>query len=146
MLAEVPSRGMPLNGSSATRNPALSGAGCIRPRPQSVKKLRASIQRPLGGKAAVDMLKTKIPCYGKITTLLAKNVSLFFTLGNWTRNPCSAAFLGKCRVSNLQICRFPCKIPCLQGIFLETGAVSTASPARQSLNRRGWRHTRRISI
>jgi hypothetical protein len=27
---------------------------------------------------------------------------------------------------------FPCKIPCLQGICLETGAISTASPARES--------------
>ena len=27
---------------------------------------------------------------------------------------------------------FPCKIPCLQGIRLETGAISTASPASHS--------------
>ena len=31
-----------------------------------------------------------------------------------------------------RISRIPCKIPCLQGIWLETGAISTASPATQS--------------
>ena|SRR5258706_5663535 len=30
--------------------------------------------------------------------------------------------------------KFPCKIPCWQGICLETGAISTASPASQSLS------------
>jgi len=34
--------------------------------------------------------------------------------------------------SEPQNCNFPCKIPCYQGIDLETGAISTASPARQS--------------
>ena len=28
--------------------------------------------------------------------------------------------------------KIPCKIPCWQGIQVETGAISTASPARQS--------------
>ncbi len=28
--------------------------------------------------------------------------------------------------------RFPCKIPCSQGILAETGAIRTASPANQS--------------
>jgi hypothetical protein len=32
------------------------------------------------------------------------------------------------------------QIPCLQGICLETGAISTASPAKHSLNQREWAH------
>jgi hypothetical protein len=32
-------------------------------------------------------------------------------------------------LSNPESCEFPCKIPCLQGIRLETGAISTVSPA-----------------
>ena len=31
-----------------------------------------------------------------------------------------------------QSCSFPCKTPCWQGICLETGAISTASPGRES--------------
>jgi hypothetical protein len=33
--------------------------------------------------------------------------------------------------------KIPCKIPCYQGICMETGAISTASPARQSGVRSG---------
>src|SRR5216683_667797 len=34
--------------------------------------------------------------------------------------------------SEPQNCDFPCKIPCYQGIRVETGAIGTASPANQS--------------
>ena len=39
-------------------------------------------------------------------------------------------------VSEPQKCKIPCKIPCLQGVCVETGAISTASPATHSLDRR----------
>jgi hypothetical protein len=35
---------------------------------------------------------------------------------------------------------FPCKIPCLQGIWLETSAICTASPARHSRDRPALRN------
>jgi hypothetical protein len=37
------------------------------------------------------------------------------------------------RLLNLRNCKIPCKIPCWQGICVETGAISTASPARSSV-------------
>jgi hypothetical protein len=41
-------------------------------------------------------------------------------------------FLLRNRPSAPQNRKIPCKIPWQQGIFVETGAISTASPARQS--------------
>ena len=41
---------------------------------------------------------------------------------------------------------FPCKIPCLQGIRAETGAISTGPPANQPQSSRvGWRQTPRVA-
>jgi hypothetical protein len=46
-----------------------------------------------------------------------------------------SGFWRRCCLRKLQNYGFPCKIPCLQGIGLETGAISTASPATQSFIR-----------
>jgi len=43
-----------------------------------------------------------------------------------------SGFLLRNRLSKPQECKIPCKIPCWQGICVETGAISTASPASHS--------------
>jgi hypothetical protein len=60
-----------------------------------------------------------------------------FLLLNRLSEPQNCNFPGIMAQANLgAVCaiipNFPCKIPCQQGICVETGAISTASPARQS--------------
>src|ERR1019366_9401124 len=56
-----------------------------------------------------------------------RNISLLIVLGNFVKSDCSTAVscyeIGLSEPQNRNI---PCKIPCYQGICVETGAISTA--------------------
>jgi hypothetical protein len=68
-------------------------------------------------------------------SLFVEKFTLLIHLGKYLRSRCGdRGFWRRYCLRKLQNCGFPCKIPCLQGIWPETGAIITASPARQSLN------------
>ena len=71
-------------------------------------------------------------------SLFGRIISLLTFVGNCPRSGCSTAV--SCDDSGYggPKTRIPCKIPCLQGITLETDAISTASPATQSGIRLGF--------
>jgi hypothetical protein len=74
--------------------------------------------------------------------LLPVNVEIFPVIANifpvnlcreFSKSPLQHShLLHRNSVWNPEIPDFPCKIPCLQGICVETGAIGTASPARHS--------------
>jgi len=70
-------------------------------------------------------------------SLILEIFSLLICLGNCSGKCCSAAVSCSgisCR--SPEIAKFPVKFPDTKGILIETGAICTASPARQSRGRR----------
>jgi len=70
-------------------------------------------------------------------SLLREILSLLIWVGNCSRSGCSTAV--SCSGSgsqSLRIAKFPVKFPVIREFALETGSISTASPANQSGARR----------